>query len=492
VGTGRNVAAGFAGATWSALLSLAVVPLYLRYLGHEAFGLVGVLVTVQGLLAVLDAGLSQTMNREMARALGTGRTATTANLLRSMEYIYWIAALIAGCALALGSAAIAGNWLHVEALPAETVRDTLILIGAVVACRLPVGLYIGALSGAQKLTTVNVVNVVAATLTSFGGVWLAAASGSIEFLMAWHAVAGLLHALTLRTLAWRIPGKEAPRRFDEAALSSVAAFGWGSALITLLGIALTQTDKILLSRMLSLADFGYYAIAGGAARMLYLVASPLFSAVFPHFSSLVASNGSSQLAHNYRLGSSALASVLFPGAAVLVVFSEYLIRLWTGDAVIAEKLGPTLAWMSVGYAINGVMHMPYALQLAFGNTRLPLAISAIVAIIALPLTVLLTVRLGMVGGALAGAVMNVIYLFLGAWLTHRYILTGLAPRWLAIDIGKPLVISAAVGGIAWVLGASRLPGLLPLGAAVLTGAVAIGVSLITSSDLRALRLRAFR
>jgi O-antigen/teichoic acid export membrane protein len=493
VGTGRNVAAGFAGATWSALLSLAVVPFYLRYLGHEAFGLVGVLVTVQGLLAVLDAGLSQTMNREMARALGADRTATTANLLRSMEYIYWIAALIAGCALALGSAAIAGNWLHVEALPAETVRDTLILIGAVVACRLPVGLYIGALSGAQKLTTVNAVNAVAATLTSFGGVWLAAASGSVEVLMAWQAVAGLLHALTLRTLAWRIPGKETPRRFDKAALSSVAAFGWGSALITLLGIALTQTDKILLSRMLSLADFGYYAMAGSAAaRMLQLVASPLFSAVFPHFSSLVASNRSSQLAHNYRLGSCALAGVLFPGAAVLVVFSEYLIRLWTGDAGIAEKLGPTLAWMSVGYAINGVMNVPYALQLAFGNTRLPLAISAIVAIIALPLTVLLTVKLGMVGGALAGAVMNVIYLFLGAWLTHRHILTGLAPRWLAIDIGKPLVISAAVGSIAWVLGASRLPGLLPLGAAVLTGAVASGVIVITSSDLRALRLRAFR
>ena len=492
MGTGRNVIAGFAGASWSALLSLAVVPLYLRYLGHEAYGLVGVLVTVQGLLVFLDAGLSQTMNREMARALSADRAATTANLLRSMEYIYWLAALIAGCALALGSAAIAENWLHAQELPEKTVRTALVLIGAVVACRLPVGLYVGALSGAQRLTTVNAVHIVAATLTSLGGVLLAAVYGSIEYLMAWQALVSLLHALTLRTLAWRIPGRETPRRFDRAALSSVSSFGWGAALITLLGIVLTSTDKILLSRMLSLADFGYYAMAGGVARMLLLVASPFFNAVFPHFSSLVASNGSTQLAHDYRLGSSALAGILFPAAAVLVVFSEFLIQLWTGDAVIAEKLGPTLAWMSVGFALNGVMHLPYALQLAFGNTRLPLTISTILTIIVLPLTVLLTVKLGMVGGALAGALLNVIYLFLGAWMTHRRILTGLAPRWLTVDIGRPLAISAAVGGIAWFLGASRLSGLLPLGAAVMTGAVAIGLILLSSPELRALSFRAFR
>jgi len=492
VGTRRNVVAGLVGASWGALLSLAVVPLYLRYLGPEVIGLVGFLVTVQGLLAIIDVGLSQTMNREMARAVSTDQAATTANLMRSLEYIYWMAALIAGGVLALGSGAIVDNWLRAEALSAETVQTAVVLIGAVVACRLPVGLYVGALSGAHRLTTVNIVNVIAATLTSLGGVWLAAVSGSVVYFMAWQALVSLLHALTLRTLAWRIPGRETPRRFDKAALSSVSSFGAGAALITLLGIALTYTDKVLLSRMLSLADFGYYAMAGSVARMLHLVAGPLFGAVFPHFSSLVASNGSTQLTHDYRLGSSALAGVLFPGAAVLVVFSEYLIQLWTGDPVVAEKLGPTLAWMSVGYALNGVMHFPYALQLAFGNTRLPLAISTILTIIVLPLTALLTLKLGMVGGALAGALMNIIYLFLGAWLTHRRILTGLAPRWLAVDIGKPLAISAAVGGVAWVLGTARLPGLLPLGAAVLTGAIAMGLILITSSDLRALSLRVFR
>ena len=148
--------------------------------------------------------------------------------------------------------------------------------------------------------------------------------------------------------------------------------------------------------------------------------------------------------------------------------------------------------MAVGFALNGVMHFPYALQLATGNTRLPITISTILLIIVLPLTVLLTLKLGMVGGALSGALMNVIYLFLGAWLTHRYILPRLASRWLVIDIGKPLVISAAVGGLAWVLGASRLPGFLPLGAAVLTGVVATGLILLASADLRHLSLRALR
>ena len=322
MGTGRNVATGWAGALWGALLSLAVVPLNLRYLGAEAIGLTGVLVTVQGLLAIIDIGLSQPMNREMARALSANRTESTANLLRSLECISWVTALITGCTLALCATTLANNWLQADALPVETVRISIMYIGAVVAFRLPVGLYVGALSGAHRLTIVNAVNASAATLASLGGVWLAAAYGSVIYFMAWQALVSLMHALVMRTFAWQIPGKEAPRRFDVSALSSISSFGWGTALITLLGIALTYADKVILSRMISLQDFGYYALAGSVARVLFMVASPMFNAVFPHFSSLVASNDSSKLAHDYRLGSSALACVLFPAAMVLVVFGR--------------------------------------------------------------------------------------------------------------------------------------------------------------------------
>ena len=63
----RNVTVGLASSIGAALLGLAVVPLYLKYLGLEAYGLIGFFATIQALFLILDMGMSPTMNREIAR-----------------------------------------------------------------------------------------------------------------------------------------------------------------------------------------------------------------------------------------------------------------------------------------------------------------------------------------------------------------------------------------------------------------------------------------
>ena len=63
----RNIIANYLGSGWIALMSLAFIPFYIRLMGAEAYGIVGVFISLQAMLAVLDLGLSQTLNREMAR-----------------------------------------------------------------------------------------------------------------------------------------------------------------------------------------------------------------------------------------------------------------------------------------------------------------------------------------------------------------------------------------------------------------------------------------
>src|SRR4051794_31778653 len=65
--TTRNVAANFVGTFWAALMGPALVTIYVRLLGIEAYGLVGLLTTLQAVFALLDLGLSAATNRELAR-----------------------------------------------------------------------------------------------------------------------------------------------------------------------------------------------------------------------------------------------------------------------------------------------------------------------------------------------------------------------------------------------------------------------------------------
>jgi O-antigen/teichoic acid export membrane protein len=149
----------------------------------------------------------------------------------------------------------------------------------------------------------------------------------------------------------------------------------------------------------------------------------------------------------YRSGTRLLLAALFPIATAAAVFAEELLILWTGNPTLASSTAPVVSLFLIGTALNGAMHFPYALQLAFGMTRLPLTINAILVVVMIPTTIFLALRYGAIGGAAAWAILNGIYLLIGTRLTHRSLLKGIGLRWLLCDVGVPLGLSLLVVGI---------------------------------------------
>ena len=63
------------------------MPLYVRYLGIEAYGVVGLLGLLQGLASVLDLGLTTTVGREVARMSVVGAEAgRIRSTVRTLEF----------------------------------------------------------------------------------------------------------------------------------------------------------------------------------------------------------------------------------------------------------------------------------------------------------------------------------------------------------------------------------------------------------------------
>src|ERR1700751_6102411 len=92
-----NLAANLVGAAWAMLVQLVCIPLYIKFMGVEAYGLVGFYLMLQAMLQVLDLGLSPTMNREMARySVQTEKTDEARDLVRTLEIGYWLIGLMIG------------------------------------------------------------------------------------------------------------------------------------------------------------------------------------------------------------------------------------------------------------------------------------------------------------------------------------------------------------------------------------------------------------
>lgn len=428
---------------WLATLSLLVVPLYIKLLGIEAYGVIGFFVSLQAILQILDLGLAPAVNRELARLSALERLDEARLLVVSLAPIYWTMGVFLACGVASAAPLIAGAWLNSSRLSIADLTEAIMTMGVIIACRWPVALYYNVLVGLDRLALASTVIVVAGTATVILGVLaLTFVATDLRALFVAQAIPAAVVAVVMRATAWRALGKGVALRPRLEPLKRIGRFSAGMLGITLTGLAVTQIDKAILSGLLPLAAFGEYMLAIAIVGVLIVLINPLFSLIFPRFSALVATNDTVGLRHLYEDGGRLFAVIYFAIVLALALYGFDAVWLWTGNKELAGRIAPLVTLLCVGTGINGVMYFPYALQLAHGMTRVPLIINIALLLLLVPLVFFLTQRNGALGGAQAWALLQITYLFVGTIVTHRLVAAGSAGRWLLRSVVGPFSVCA--------------------------------------------------
>lgn len=489
----KNIAANFLGSAWVALLAILVVPLYIKLVGYESYGLIGFYTTVQITACLLDSGLSATIGREMASFdLSNARRAELRDLARTVEMLYWAIGLFIGLGIGAASHLISIKWLASKGLSPIELRRLVILMGLAVAARWPFVLYLSGLAGLRRQVLQNSYTALVETLRIVGSIFILARSHGLEAFFAWQILIWLGSSLLIRRTFWNIISGGAEARFTWAPLLKVGRFAVGMSGIGIIVTILVQTDKLVLSKMLTLAEFGQYMAASTLASGLYLVSKPIFAAHSPELAHLVAEGNVARTTEVFRRGYQVLSAFLLPLAAVLICFSREILELWTRDATAASALFPVLTMLVLGTALNGIMNIPYALQLAHGWTSLTLKMNLASAVVLVPAVVVLIRGYGMSGAAAAWVALNV-----GAVLIPIPIMRsrGVLPESCFVFYRDALILPGAISLAAAVIAksaflyfghSSSLGVMLALCSGLATGIVA---SMLALSETRPLLLR---
>jgi O-antigen/teichoic acid export membrane protein len=451
----RNVVANFFATGWAAVLGLVVVPINIHLLGIEAYGLIGVYTMVQAFATLLDAGLSPTLNRELAQLSAAGhRGSEMRTLVRTLEVVYWGVAFIVGVVVVALAPFAAAHWLHPVHLSTGEIERALMLMGLTIAIQWPASIYAGGVQGLQHQVEWSSGTIVFGTLRSLGGVlvlWLV--SRTITAFFVWQAIVSVLQTAWLAWFLWRcLPPAESHRpRFDAQHLRRVWRFAAGVSGVTLTNVVLAQSDKVILSHFLPLEKFGYYSLAATLASVFGRTVEPMFYAFFPRFSELVGRRDHAGLVSSYHRACQMLSVVLLPAAVVLALFSREVLQLWTHNPVIAAEAHWLVTLLVVGTALNRLMNLPYALQLAHGWTRLAFWNNLVAVVLVIPALAFATSHWGGRGAATVWLVLNTSYVVIQIPLMHQRVLVGEARHWYLDDVGAPLLAAALVAGPASLL-----------------------------------------
>lgn len=352
----RNIVFSYAQLATQLLAPLLLIPLYLRFLGHENYGEWLVMTAVVSYFDLLRLGVPQTLVNKVAEERGGVGEHEAAGFVSSV-FFFFAAVGIVIAALLLCSAPWLSRVLRFEVGPA---RSALKIFSILSAVALPLSVFSLLLRGRERVdleraacTIGNLAELALVAYILFGGFGLralAVVEGGLAV-----ATGGLCFLWARRVAPDALP------RWSQFSLESLRVMAWpsfGFLLIQLSGILLVRLDSLVIVHYLGPGSVTQYTVAYSLIFALTGVFYALLEAVGPSLTVQYSRDRDSGPLAAAFLFSMRL-SVLYAGVAAigLATAGPEFLRLWAGSGVYPG--GATFGLQITYLAVMVTLSIPY-------------------------------------------------------------------------------------------------------------------------------------
>ncbi len=430
---------------WGAALSIILVPVYVKLLGIESYGLVAFYATLAGALAILDVGLSASIIRQVAiYKTQPNKEKQLKDLVFTVEVLNWLIAIVVGIGIVVLANPIALHWVKAKEVDAKTIQQCIMLMGAVFAFQFPASVYDGTMVGLQKQNANAVLNLLFTTLKALGVlIVLYFIKPSIQLYFIWQAVVTLIYTFAMRWYVYKkINVVKIKASFSTIELKIIWRFAAGIAGTAIVTFFITQVDKIIVSK--NLEQLSYYSLAFLLASGITAIISPMQSIIYPKLTQFITIKNNTGLIELYHKSCKWISIIVFPLGLILIVFAKDILLLWTKNELLSLQTTPILQVVVGGTLLNCLMVIPYNFTLAKGNTKYGLYQNIIAAIIIVPLLFWWYGKYGALGASFVWLAVNAGIVLISIPLFHYLFLKKELWNWFKNDVFFPLFVASVL------------------------------------------------
>lgn len=376
------------------------IPIAIRYLGGEKFGIWTILSTVLTMLLVLDLGVANSLTNFVSEAYARD------DRDHASQYTTTALVIMTGLALLLGAIGTVVfphlDWYKIFKLSSRTetveVARSVVVAFVIFLIDLPSRLAVKILGGYQELRT-------ASLFTALGGV------GNLLVIIAMvHLRAGLpamvagssaalvgsdfvcLVWLVVFSKPWLVPRT---RHLSRRAAQGMMQLGLEFFLIQIAGLVVFNSDNLVITHYLGPAEVARYSVAWrlvGYAAILQTLITP---AMWPAFSEAFERGDFSWVRSTFRKIMTITMSVAVFLAAFFAVTGNWIIRVWATEAAVPNRSVTLL--MSLWVVISTYMNNTATVLASRGRTQVQAWCSLAAAVMNLVLSIWLVQRVGAAG-----------------------------------------------------------------------------------------------
>jgi O-antigen/teichoic acid export membrane protein len=478
----KNISYNFIGQGLVLLLGFVTVKYVFRQLGEDALGILYFTLTMSVILcAVSEMGISYTTIREVSSHFHD-EPDYVRDFIRTASLFYWSAYGLVAVLIYLTAPFIVADWIVLKTMePAQAIQVLRILgIGALLL--LPHSLYTSLFRGLERMEVNNVIDVITSGLQQVGTIAILAFGGDLFEVVVWLATCfGFCILMDIVVAARFISWTALLGRYSSKVIERTRQYALQMMSISFLAMLHTQADKILLSKLLPLSTLGYYGFAWGFLSKATLPTSAIAQAALPSFSAQFRRGDRSGMMAQYRRLHDLLCFGIAPlFAAILFSSSPLLTYLFNKEA--AQMLLAPMAFLCLGYYMNGTLNVPYVFSLAVGKPEIAARSNFYALFIVLPVTWFLVYFYGLTGAAFSWVFYHLFaYSYsvprvcleclktpVREWYAHLFrifVLIGLTYgtawtvlRWMDLDAPMPLAIAYVAASLGYLVGSFWLMG----------------------------------
>jgi O-antigen/teichoic acid export membrane protein len=382
------------------LVAIFTIPVLVRYLGTDRFGVLNLAWMTIGYFTMFDLGLGRALTKLVAEKLGGGDEGELPALIWTASVMMAVFGVVGAIATWLISPMLVTQLFKVpEAIREETLYTFYLLAASIPVIISTSGLR-GILEAMQRFDLVNAVRVPMGIFTFAGPLLVLPFTNNLLWVTAvlvlGRCIAWGIHLL----LCFRvIPALRRSIVVRRSMLQPLLGFGGWMMVSNVISPLLVYLDRFLIGVLVSVTAVAYYATPWEVVTKFLIVPSALVGVLFPAFSAAF-SRDLPGAALIYRRGQKYVFLSLFPVTLLAVTFAREGLMFWLGPEF-AENGFRVMQLLAIGVLVNAMAMIPFAFVQGAGRPDITAKLHFLEALVYLPCLWLLTVRYGIVGTTVA-------------------------------------------------------------------------------------------
>ena len=425
----RNTTLNLGAEVFVTVVLVATVPLLVHRLGPASFGLYSLAFALIGYLSYLDLGVSRAATQFVSAGLARNDESSSKRAVHSATLVNLLIGLFCGLAVLLTTPFLVHSVFKITPALEREARLVFYAVAIAVPFFLVQAVFRAILMSYQRFGVISLINGLSTSLQLLIALLLAWTGFGVGVIVISSVVVrvvavGVYAGFTLSSM----PGLMHQLDLDRSEIGALLHFGGWVTVSQLIVQLFVYLDRFLLASFLSLDAVTIYSVPYESITRLRIIPASVMGTLYPAMSEHGEDSSRERLQALYDASLRYLLLLLLPGISFLVVFGRDVLSVWMGTEF-AAKGSVVFQVLAAGFLLNSLAYVSYSAIQAFRKPEVVGKFHLLVSPVYIGLSVLLILRWGIVGAALAATLRFALDAALLFWVAQSYCGCSLKSAW---------------------------------------------------------------